>query len=267
MADRIGQDNEHDAAVDSNEQPFLDHLIELRARILRSVLVVVVLFFPIYYFANDLYELIASPLREQLPGGSLIATGVASPFLTPFKLSFYVALFLGIPFVLHQVWSFVAPGLYRHEKRFAVPLLISSVALFYLGVSFAYFVVFPLMFGFLASVTPEGVAMMTDIGQYLDFVMAMFLAFGFAFEIPIATVLLVWTGIATPRSLVEKRPYVIVGCFVIGMVLTPPDVLSQILLAVPMWMLYEVGVVFSRLLPMHTNEPVAPVSENKEVGL
>jgi sec-independent protein translocase protein TatC len=192
----------------------------------------------------------------------MIATGVATPFLTPFKLALYVALFLGIPFVLHQIWSFVAPGLYKHEKRFAVPLLVSSVLLFYLGVSFAYFVVFPLMFGFLASITPEGVEMMTDIGQYLDFVLAMFLAFGAAFEIPIATLLLVWTGFATPDSLVQKRPYVIVGCFVIGMVLTPPDVLSQILLAVPMWMLYEAGVFFARFLPVHANEPIGEQKPN-----
>ncbi len=256
MADLPVKDVDHDVAVDSHEQPFLEHIIELRARILRSVLAVVVLFFPIYYFANDIYAFIAAPLLARLPQGNMIATGVATPFLTPFKLALYVALFLGVPFVLHQIWSFIAPGLYKHEKRFAAPLLFSSVALFYLGVSFAYFVVFPLMFGFLASITPEGVSMMTDIGQYLDFVMAMFLAFGFAFEIPIATVLLVWTGFATPQSLVDKRPYVIVGCFIVGMVLTPPDVLSQILLAVPMWMLYEVGVVFSRFLPVHSNEPV-----------
>jgi sec-independent protein translocase protein TatC len=264
MADRAGRDADHDAAVDSNEQPFLEHIIELRARILRSVLVVVLLFFPIYYFANDLYTFIAAPLLAHLPDGNMIATGVATPFLTPFKLALYVALFLGIPFVLHQIWSFVAPGLYRHEKKFAAPLLVSSVALFYLGIGFAYFVVFPLMFGFLASITPEGVAMMTDIGQYLDFVMAMFLAFGFAFEIPIATVLLVWTGFATPRSLADKRPYVIVGCFVIGMVLTPPDVLSQTLLAIPMWMLYEAGVCFARFLPAHSNEPVAAVGEERQ---
>lgn len=264
MVDRSGRDVDHDTAVDNNEQPFLEHIIELRARILRSVLAVVVLFFPIYYFANDIYAFIAAPLLAHLPKGNMIATGVATPFLTPFKLALYVALFLGIPFVLHQIWSFVAPGLYRHEKKFAAPLLVSSVALFYLGISFAYFVVFPLMFGFLASITPEGVAMMTDIGQYLDFVMAMFLAFGFAFEIPIATVLLVWTGLATPQSLVDKRPYVIVGCFVIGMVLTPPDVLSQILLAIPMWMLYEAGVFFARFLPMHSNEPEGASNEEKQ---
>ncbi len=257
MAEHPEARNSHDAAVDKNEQPFLEHIIELRSRILRSVLVIVVLFFPVYYFANDIYSFVAAPLLTHLPEGSMIATGVATPFLTPFKLSIYVALFLSVPFLLHQAWSFVAPGLYLHEKRFAAPLLISSVALFYMGVSFAYFVVFPLMFAFLASITPEGVQMMTDIGQYLDFVMTLFLAFGVAFEIPIATLLLVWTGFATPQSLAAKRPYVIVGCFVVGMILTPPDVLSQILLAVPMWMLYEVGVFFARFIPAHANEPTA----------
>ncbi len=255
MADQPDARRTHDAAVDKNEQPFLEHIIELRSRILRSALVIVVLFFPVYYFANDIYSFVAAPLLTYLPEGNMIATGVATPFLTPFKLALYVALFLSVPFLLHQAWSFVAPGLYLHEKRFAAPLLLSSVALFYLGVSFAYFVVFPLMFKFLESITPEGVLMMTDIGQYLDFVMALFLAFGAAFEIPIAVLLLVWTGFATAESLVNKRPYVIVGCFVVGMILTPPDVLSQILLAVPMWLLYEIGVFFSRFIPAHANEP------------
>ncbi len=255
MADQPDTRSAHDAAVDKTEQPFLEHIIELRSRILRSVFMIVVLFFPVYYFANDIYSFVAAPLLTYLPEGNMIATGVATPFLTPFKLSLYVALFLSVPYFLHQAWSFIAPGLYLHEKRFAAPLLISSITLFYMGVSFAYFVVFPVMFKFLASITPEGVLMMTDIGQYLDFVMALFLAFGAAFEIPIAVLLLVWTGFATAQSLVDKRPYVIVGCFVVGMVLTPPDVLSQILLAVPMWMLYEIGVFFARFLPVHANEP------------
>lgn len=255
MADQPDTRIAHDAAVDKTEQPFLEHIIELRSRILRSVFMIVVLFFPVYYFANDIYSFVAAPLLTYLPEGNMIATGVATPFLTPFKLSLYVALFLSVPYFLHQAWSFIAPGLYLHEKRFAAPLLISSITLFYMGVSFAYFVVFPVMFKFLASITPEGVLMMTDIGQYLDFVMALFLAFGAAFEIPIAVLLLVWTGFATAQSLVDKRPYVIVGCFVVGMVLTPPDVLSQILLAVPMWMLYEIGVFFARFIPVHANEP------------
>ena len=178
----------------------------------------------------------------------MIATGVASPFLTPFKLTLVVSLFLSMPVVLQQIWGFIAPGLYQHEKRIAVPLLVSSILLFYGGMAFAYFVVFPIMFGFFASVTPEGVSMMTDIGQYLDFVLTLFFAFGVAFEIPVATFLLIWVGIVEVDTLRKSRPYVIVGCFVVGMILTPPDVFSQTLLAVPMWMLFEVGLLFGSLV-------------------
>ena len=178
----------------------------------------------------------------------MIATGVASPFLTPFKLTLMCALFLGMPVILHQIWGFIAPGLYTHDRRIAVPLLISSIFLFYAGMAFAYFVVFPIMFGFFASVTPEGVAMMTDIGQYLDFVLTLFFAFGVAFEIPIATFLVIWVGIVDVATLRKSRPYVIVGCFVVGMVLTPPDVFSQTLLAVPMWLLFEAGVLAGALV-------------------
>ena len=241
--------NEHDALVDADEQPFLSHIIELRSRILRALLVVLFLFFPIYYFANDIYGFVSAPLIAQLPdGGNMIATEVASPFLTPFKLSLFVALFAGMPFVLHQIWSFISPGLYLHEKRFAVPLLASSIALFYAGMAFAYFLVFPLVFQFFASVTPDGVTMMTDINRYLDFVLKMFFAFGLAFEIPIATLLLAWSGISSADSMANKRPYVIVGCFVVGMLLTPPDVISQLLLAVPTWLLFEVGIIFARMI-------------------
>ena len=247
----------HDAAVDGNEQPFLEHVIELRARLLRSVLVVVLLFFPIYYFADDVYGYVAAPLMSVLPNGEMIATEVAAPFLTPFKLAIYAAIFVGVPFILHQAWSFVAPGLYLHEKKFALPLLGSSILLFYAGIAFAYFAVFPLVFQFLANITPTGVTMMTDISRYLDFVLKMFLAFGIAFEIPIATLLLAWTGISTADSMARKRPYVIVGCFVVGMLLTPPDVISQILLAVPTWILFEVGVMLARFTERHSNEPEA----------
>ncbi len=245
---------DHDEAVDSNEQPFLEHIIELRARLLRSVIVVVVLFLPIYIFANDIYEFIAAPLMAYLPSGGMIATQVAAPFLTPFKLAIYTALFLGVPFVLHQAWSFVAPGLYLHEKKFAVPLLVSSILLFYIGVLFAYFAVFPLIFQFLAGITPTGVTMMTDISNYLDFVLKMFFAFGIAFEIPIATLLLSSTGIATADGMASKRPYVIVGCFFVAMLLTPPDVVSQILLAVPTWMLFELGVWLARIAEKRSAE-------------
>jgi sec-independent protein translocase protein TatC len=239
----------HDRAVDTSEQPFLDHLIELRARILRSVVVVVVLFFPIYYFANDIYQFVAAPLLAHLPSNAtMIATEVASPFLTPFKLAIVTAVFAAVPFILHQAWAFVSPGLYLHEKRFALPLLASSILLFYSGMAFAYFLVFPLVFAFFSAVAPEGVTMMTDINSYLDFVLKMFFAFGFAFEIPIAILLMVWTGLTSAESLARKRPYIVVGCFVVGMLLTPPDVISQLLLAIPMWMLFEVGVFLARFI-------------------
>ncbi|NJN51766.1 MAG: twin-arginine translocase subunit TatC [Gammaproteobacteria bacterium] len=238
---------EHDRAVDEDGQPFLSHLLELRQRLLRSVLAVAILFFPIYYFANSIYEFVAAPLMANLPAGSgMIATEVASPFMTPFKLAAYSAVFAAMPYMLHQAWAFVSPGLYLREKTFALPLLVSSIALFYLGMTFAYFIVFPLVFQFFAGVTPVGVTMMTDINKYLDFVIKMFFAFGFSFEIPIATFLLVSSGISSTASLKAKRPYVIVGCFVVGMLLTPPDVISQVLLAVPMWMLFELGVWFAQ---------------------
>lgn len=229
--------------------PLVAHLTELRSRLLRIVLVWLLIFAGLFYFANDLYSFISEPLRAYLPEGtSMIATDVASPFLTPFKLALVSALFLAMPFVLHQLWSFIAPGLYKHEKRIAVPLLASSIVLFYAGMAFAYFVVFPLIFGFFTSTAPAGVAVMTDINKYLDFVLMLFLAFGFAFEIPVATVLLVLAGVVDVARLRSIRPYVLVGCFVVGMVLTPPDVISQTLLALPMWLLYEVGILFSSFL-------------------
>ena len=240
------EETEHDAAVDSHEMPFLDHLVELRQRLLRAVLAVVVLFFPVYYFANDIYEFVAAPLMAYLPGSGMIATEVASPFLTPFKLAAFTAFFAAIPYVLHQAWGFVSPGLYLREKKFAVPLLASSVLLFYLGMSFAYYAVFPLVFQFFAGVTPEGVTMMTDINRYLDFVLKMFFAFGVAFEVPVATFLLVLSGFTTPEAMARKRAYIIVVCFIVGMLLTPPDVVSQLLLALPTWVLFEAGIILSR---------------------
>ena len=231
------------------EMPLVAHLTELRTRLLRCVISVFVIFAGLFYFAQDIYALVAAPLRAYLPeGATMIAIGVASPFLTPFKLTLVVALFLSIPVILHQIWGFIAPGLYANEKRIAVPLLASSILLFYAGMAFAYFVVFPVIFGFFASVTPEGVAMMTDIGQYLDFVLTLFFAFGVAFEIPVATFLLIWVGIVDVQTLRNSRPYVIVGCFVVGMLLTPPDVFSQTLLAVPMWLLFEAGLFFGALI-------------------
>ena len=231
------------------EMPLVAHLTELRTRLLRCVVTILLIFAGLFYFAQDIYALVAAPLRAFLPAGAtMIATGVASPFLTPFKLTLVVALFLSIPVILQQIWGFIAPGLYAKEKRIAVPLLVSSILLFYTGMAFAYFVVFPLIFSFFASVTPEGVAMMTDIGQYLDFVLTLFFAFGVAFEIPVATVLLIWVGIVDVQTLRNSRPYVIVGCFVVGMLLTPPDVFSQTLLAVPMWLLFEAGLFFGALI-------------------
>jgi sec-independent protein translocase protein TatC len=229
------------------EQPFVSHLVELRDRLIRIVVAVMLVFLGLFPFANDIYIYVAAPLMAQLPEGtSMIATQVASPFLTPFKLALVSAVFLSMPYLLYQLWSFVAPGLYQHEKRLAIPLLVSSIFLFYLGMLFAYYVVFPLVFSFLTGTAPDGVAVMTDISHYLDFVLTLFFAFGIAFEIPIATILLVAAGITTPEDLGRKRPYVIVGVFVAGMLLTPPDVISQTLLAFPMWILFELGIVFSR---------------------
>ena len=231
---------------DDTEQPLLYHLIELRDRLLRVVLVVGVVFVALVPFANTLFSLLSGPLMAHMPDdSSMIAIEVASPFLIPFKLTLFLALFIAIPYVLYQVWSFVAPGLYKHERRLVYPLLVSSTVLFYAGAAFAYFVVFPLVFAFFTSTAPEGVAVMTDISRYLDFVLTLFFAFGAAFEVPIFTILLVWTGVATQESLREKRPYIIVGAFVIGMLLTPPDIISQTLLAVPVWILFELGVYFS----------------------
>ncbi|GHB06478.1 twin-arginine translocase subunit TatC [Modicisalibacter luteus] len=229
------------------QAPLIEHLIELRSRLMRAVIAVVLIFLALYAFSNDIYAFVADPLMALLPEGSqMIATEVASPFLAPFKLTLVVAVFVAIPFVLHQMWSFVAPGLYENEKILAIPLLVSSVALFYGGAAFAYYVVFPLLFDFFVHTGPENVAVMTDINQYLNFVLKLFFAFGIAFEIPIATFLLIWTGATTVESLSKKRPYVILGCFVIGMLMTPPDVISQSLLAIPMWLLYEVGILFGR---------------------
>jgi len=231
------------------ELSFLEHLVELRGRLLKACLSIVVVLIALLPFSRRLYETLASPLMAQMPeGSSMIAIDVASPFLTPFKLTLLVAVMISIPVVLYQLWAFVAPALFKHEKKLARPLLFSSVLLFYAGCAFAYFVVFPLVFGFLTRIAPEGVAVMTDISKYLDFVMTLFLAFGITFEIPIATIILVATGVTTTEQLTNWRPYIIVGAFALGMILTPPDVISQTLLALPMWLLFELGIVFSRLL-------------------
>jgi sec-independent protein translocase protein TatC len=229
--------------------PLVAHLTELRDKLLRSLLAVLVVFIALFSFANEIYTFVSEPLRAILPeGAGMIATDVASPFLTPFKLTLVAAVFLAVPYVLYQVWSFIAPGMYKHEKRLAIPLLVSSILLFYAGAAFAYFVVFPLIFAFFTSVGPTDITMMTDINSYLSFVLKLFFAFGLAFEIPIAAVLMIWSGVTTPEELARKRPYIIVGCFIFGMLLTPPDIISQSLLAVPMWMLFEVGVFIGRFI-------------------
>lgn len=249
------------------EQPFVAHLIELRDRLLRVVLAVVVVFLGLFPFANDLYHFLAEPLLRHMPAGtSMIATEVASPFLTPFKLAMVTAIFIAVPYILYQAWAFIAPGLYQRERRLVFPLLFSSTLLFYTGMAFAYFVVFPLVFGFLTGVAPEGVEVMTDISRYLDFVLKMFFAFGLAFEVPIATILVVWSGMTTAEALAAKRPYIIVAAFVFGMLLTPPDVISQTLLAVPMWLLFEMGLVLSRWYTRGREDEAAAEAENSIGG-
>lgn len=234
---------------DQKEQPLISHLIELRDRLLRCLLVILVLFLCFFPWGNELYEFIAKPLQDVLPEeSSMIATGVTSPFMIPFKTSIYAALFLGIPFILHQAWAFISPGLYKNEIRVTLPILVSSVILFYTGIAFAYFVMFRYVFAFFVSSAPSTVAVMTDISQYLDFVLSLFLVFGLIFEVPIATLLLIFSGVTTPKQLSEKRPYIIIGCFVLGMFLTPQDPLSQSFVAIPMWLLFELGLVAGRYL-------------------
>ncbi|MBA0162535.1 MULTISPECIES: Sec-independent protein translocase subunit TatC [Pectobacterium] len=233
--------------ADEETQPLISHLIELRKRLLNSIICVLAVFIALVYFANDIYQLVSAPLIEQLPAGaSMIATDVASPFFAPIKLTMIVSVFVAAPLVLYQVWAFIAPALYKHERRLMMPLLVSSSLLFYMGMAFAYFVVFPLAFGFFAKTAPVGVLIATDINNYLDFVMALFMAFGISFEVPVAIVLLCWSGVVTPEELKRKRPYILVGAFVVGMLLTPPDVFSQTLLAIPMYLLFEIGVFFAR---------------------
>ncbi|MGY8790205.1 MAG: twin-arginine translocase subunit TatC [Pseudomonadales bacterium] len=232
-----------------SSQPFMSHLIEFRDRVLRCVASVIVIFAGLFSFSNELYLYISEPIREYLPDTtSMIATEVASPFLTPFKLTLVLSMFAAMPYILFQTWAFLAPGLYKREKRIVIPLFISSVSLFYAGMAFAYYIVFPLVFLFFTSIAPEGITVMPDIRSYLDFVLKLFFAFGLSFEIPIAVVILSWMGAVDPDKLAKKRPYVFVLCFVLGMLLTPPDIISQILLAIPMWLLFEVGILFGRMV-------------------
>jgi len=237
------------------EDTLLSHLIELRSRLLKAGSAVLVFFVVLAPFSDVVFKQVALPLMQKLPEGStMIATQVASPFLTPFKTTMFAALFLAMPVVLFQLWSFAAPGLYKKEKKFAVPLLVSSVGLFYLGAAFAYVVVFPLMFGFFTSAAPAGVSVMTDISSYLDFVLVLFFAFGMAFEVPLATVMLVWSGLTSIETLEKNRAYVFLGAFIVGMLITPPDIISQTLLAVPVYLLYECGILLSKVIKNKDNE-------------
>jgi len=245
-----------------HEQPLVAHLVELRNRLLRAVLVVLAFFLGLFYFANDLYLILVEPLSILMPSdGQMIATGVASPVLVPFKLTFVLAIFLAVPFILHQIWAFISPGLYQNEKKFAIPLLLSSILLFYAGIAFAYFVVLPLVFGFFTGIGPAGISFMPDMGNILDFILKIFFAFGIAFEIPVAIFLMVLSGMTTTASLSGKRPYIFLGCFVVGMLITPPDVISQTVLALPMYLLFEGGLLASRLIrPRPESESDSPIS-------
>lgn len=235
--------------MSNREDSFISHLIEMRDRLLRAVLAVIILFVVLFPWAQDLYALLAKPMLASLPqGGQMIATEVTTPFFVPMKVTLMTAFLLALPWVFYQAWAFVAPGLYQHEKRLGVPLVVASVILFLLGMAFAYFLVFPVVFGFIVGVAPEGVAVMTDIGKYLDFVMTLFLAFGLTFEVPVAVVLLVKMGMVSVAKLREVRPYVIVGAFVVGAIFTPPDIISQFMLAIPLWVLYELGILVAALI-------------------
>ncbi len=236
-------------------QPLMTHLVEFRNRVLRSVLAVLIIFASLFSFSNEIYLYISEPIRAFLPANTnMIATEVASPFLTPFKLTLVLSVFAAMPFILYQTWAFLAPGLYKREKKIVLPLFFSSVFLFYAGMAFAYYVVFPLVFMFFTSIAPDGISVMPDIRSYLDFVLKLFFAFGLSFEIPIAVVILSWMGAVEPNNLAKKRPYVFVLCFILGMLLTPPDIISQTLLAVPMWLLFEVGILFGRIVAPNQND-------------
>ncbi len=254
------------SAEDEKELTLVDHLVELRDRILKSLVAVVVLFLALFFFANDIYTYVADPLISALPEGtSMIAVDPTSPFFAPFKLTFYVAVFLAAPYILYQMWSFIAPGLYKNEKRFAIPLFVSSVVLFYSGIAFARYVLFGVVFGFFISVAPEGIQVAPDISSFLSFALTIFLAFGLAFEIPIAVYLCIWAGLTEPETLSQKRPYVVVGCFVVAMLLTPPDPFTQSMLAIPMWALFELGIVAGKIARKRQREQEAE-TENEHAA-
>lgn len=242
-------------ANNDKEQPLVQHLLELRTCLLKSLAAVFIVFLSLVFFSNDIYTFFALPIQSLLPEGtSMIATDVASPFFAPFKLTIILSFFIAVPYVLYQLWSFIAPGMYSNEKSLAIPLFVSSVLLFYLGIAFSYYVVFPIVFGFFTAIAPTGIAVTPDINSYLSFILKLFFAFGLAFEIPIATFILIKAGVTTRQALAEKRPYIIVVCFVFGMLLTPPDIISQSLLAIPAWLLFELGLLMSRLIEKKTEK-------------
>jgi len=249
---------------EGGEQSFLSHLIELRERLLKAVAAVLLVLLALVPLANKLYGWLALPLIKHLPqGGTMIATEIASPFLTPIKLAFFVAVFIAMPFILYQLWAFVAPGLYRHEKKLALPILLSAMVLFYIGCAFAYFLVLPAVFAFMTGIAPAGVAVMPDIGRYLDFVLVLFLAFGLCFEVPVVLIILVSLGVVTPQQLAKSRPYAVVGAFIVAAVLTPPDVFSQMMLALPMCVLYEIGIIAARAMARRSEETAEPRSADQ----
>ena len=253
----------------TTQDTFISHLVELRDRLLRAILAVIAVFLCLFYWAKDLYALLAQPLLAALPaGGQMIATDVVGVFLVPVKVAFLVAFIVALPYVLYQVWAFVAPGLYANEKRLVLPLVVASSVLFLLGMAFAYFLVFPMVFKFMASVAPEGVAWMTDIDKYLSFVLTTFIAFGVTFEVPVVVIVLVRVGVVSVEKLKDIRPYVIVGAFVVGAIFTPPDVISQVMLAVPLWLLYELGIVAARVVgrPASTEAPEDEGLKRTEAG-
>jgi sec-independent protein translocase protein TatC len=248
------------------EGTLISHLLELRTRLMRAFLAVVLVFIPLAFYSNQLFEWLSQPLLRELPAHSaLISTSITAPFTTPLKLSFVAALVLAMPYVLYELWAFIAPGLYRHEKRFAVPLLLSSIVLFYAGTAFAYFVVFPLIFNFFVNTTPHGVQMMADITMYMDFVIKLLFSFGLAFEVPVAVVLLVMMNIVRLEKLTQIRGYVLIAVFVIAAIITPPDAVSQTIMAIPMYLLYESGIVFAKLMARSRRaaQGVEPAVENQ----
>jgi sec-independent protein translocase protein TatC len=250
------------AAPDDTQETFISHLIELRSRLLRSIVAVVIVLLCLFPFAKDIYAVLAAPLLKALPAGStMIATDVTGTFLVPLKVTLMAAFLIALPYVLYQMWAFVAPGLYQHEKRLALPVIVSSVVFFAFGMAFAYFIVFPVAFGFFAGYTPTGVQMMTDIDKYLSFVLTMFIAFGITFEVPVVVVVLVRFGVVELAKLRAIRGYVIVGAFVVGAIFTPPDVLSQVMLAVPLWLLYELGLLVARFVSVSKRPDAAGQGE------